>query len=66
MAGPPYAPVPSAPHVEAWAGVRGFKQWWIMCRCKVCGPSADWERPCSRPHMTNQWIERYVAQHWHR
>lgn len=62
---PPYSPVPSAPHVQAAVTRPHIMQWWIYCKCDICGPAADWQRPCSNGSRAPGWIDRYVAQHWH-
>lgn len=52
--------------VQYAAGPDWRGQWWILCRCTVCGPRENYVRPCSRPNKTPEWVNRYASMHAHR
>lgn len=59
-----FAPLPKRPYVEFAAGANG-RQWWIHCRCRVCGPPGDYIKPCSWPARTNIIVGKYATLHQH-
>lgn len=61
----PFQRIASTPYVEFAAGPDARGQWWISCRCRLCGPSENFLRPCSQPRRTMEWVGRYASMHGH-
>lgn len=59
------------PYVEFWTGYEGYRntdgmpQFWIKCRCRVCGARGDACKPCQHPENAGKWVWQYAVDHAH-
>jgi hypothetical protein len=60
-----FQPFGQHPYVLYGTGTDAMGRFWIVCRCRICGPSAEWRKQCTNPSRVNQWVGMYALEHGH-